>query len=907
MKKVALGVVFFLVILNASTLSAKNTSFGLLLQKNAQDYFQVKGVVKNSPAYDLGLKPGDIIEEVNNSMFSNPLIFRKLAPGDKIVLSVIRDGKKIILSGVIKEYNSNGESLVVQNNKKNADTKSFDMKSYSMAISSALQKLEEAKGKNDFYGQVSSLQLLSQLYTFIGLYDKAEKSILEAIKLSKEPQSKVMPAQIRFLYSPLIKLYLNTGQYEKAIKFYYEEYNKIKGPDLSTTNEDMADIFRFSKQYHKALTLYSKLYNPRSQDLYKVRILGKVMDTYYRMGEYEKAEKNFGLVSDIVNKNNIYNEYVIEFLLRQGEFEKALNIIESADKYTKPVNINEKVARSFQKALAFKFLGKLELAGSEIENTISLIENIRDMTKLREYFFRGGRVNVYKEAVSIFSERYLSSGKTDNESLNKAFYYAELSKGRTLLDKLVANMDVDKRSVLPNDLKEKEKEFVFQLRYLDSTYEEMVKKDGYEEYLNKRDSLRREFEAFVEELNKQYPMYVSLYYPRPLMAKDIKLKDNECLVEYVLTENNIYVFVIRSNLSEIVALPVKKVVIEEKVTDLLEYIRRNKKDKFLNLSHELYQLLLKPLNIEQSKSLIIIPDGILGVVPFDALVKDKSEDFNTSVYAGDNLSISYLQSATVMAILGNKNTTDQKELLFAVANPVFSKPDYQYSKTENAEDTNQNAPQFAFRGLKISKETSVEKVDWEEITFPPLPETETEVKEIAKILNVTPKTPQILLGLDASEENVKKAELEKYKYIHFATHASLPGFIAGIQEPFILLSQVENHSEDGFLTLSEVSNLKLNADMVVLSACVTGLGKEIDGEGIANFARAFEQAGAKSVVVSLWEVPSEPAVEFMKVFYTYLNLGFNRLESIRYTKRDIKLKYPNPYYWAVFVLYGYNI
>jgi len=715
-----------------------------------------------------------------------------------------------------------------------------------------------------------------------------------------------MPEQIRFLYSPLIKLYLNTGQYEKAIKFYYEEYEKTKGPALSTTNEDMADIFRFSKQYNKALVLYSKLYNPRSQDVYKTRILGKVMDTYYRMGEYEKAEKIFGLVSDIISKNNIYNEYAVEFLLRKGEYDKAINMIESTEKDGKSLKINEKVAISFQKALAFKYTGNLELAANEIEKAVSLLENIRDMTRLREYFFRGGRVDIYKEAVSIFAEKYLSSGKTDKESLNKAFYFAELSKGRTLLDKLVANTDIDKRSILPEDLREKEKDFVFQLRYLDSTYEQKIKEKGYEDFLKERERLRKDFEAFLEELSQKYPMYVSLYYPRPLKANDIRLKNGECLVEYVLTENNIYVFVINRSLSDIIALPEKKADIEAKVADLIEYIRSDKQDKFLNLAHELYKLLLKPLSVDKSKSLIIIPDGILGVVPFEALVADKKGDYRTSEYLGDNFNISYLQSVTVMATLENKKTSNQKELLFAVANPVFGQSESQYSETKNGEN-NKGTTQFAFRGLKIAKETSNEKVDWEEITFPPLPETETEVKEIAKILNVTPKAPQILLGLDASEENVKKTELEKYKYIHFATHASLPGYIAGIQEPFILLSQVGNHNEDGFLTLSEASNLKLNADMVVLSACVTGIGEEIDGEGIANFARAFEQAGAKSVVVSLWEVPSESAVEFMKVFYSYLNSGNTKLESIKYARRDIKLKYPNPYYWAVFVLYGYNI
>jgi CHAT domain-containing protein len=116
---------------------------------------------------------------------------------------------------------------------------------------------------------------------------------------------------------------------------------------------------------------------------------------------------------------------------------------------------------------------------------------------------------------------------------------------------------------------------------------------------------------------------------------------------------------------------------------------------------------------------------------------------------------------------------------------------------------------------------------------------------------------------------------------------------------------VENESkDDGFLTLSEVLDLRLNADMVVLSVCVTGVGKEVEGEGVANFARAFQHAGVMSVVVSHWEVASDPAVEYMEKFYGYLKGGKGRGEAMRLARNEIKTKYPNPFYWAVFILHG---
>ena len=92
--------------------------------------------------------------------------------------------------------------------------------------------------------------------------------------------------------------------------------------------------------------------------------------------------------------------------------------------------------------------------------------------------------------------------------------------------------------------------------------------------------------------------------------------------------------------------------------------------------------------------------------------------------------------------------------------------------------------------------------------------------------------------------------------------------------------------------------------MVVLSACLIGRGEVMEGEGVAHMARAFQQAGARSVVVSLWEVASQPAVEYMVTFYGHLKAGKSRTEALRLARQRIKAKYPNPYYWAVFILHG---
>ena len=165
--------------------------------------------------------------------------------------------------------------------------------------------------------------------------------------------------------------------------------------------------------------------------------------------------------------------------------------------------------------------------------------------------------------------------------------------------------------------------------------------------------------------------------------------------------------------------------------------------------------------------------------------------------------------------------------------------------------------------------------------YPALPETEDEVLAIARLFAVEPSPPDVLLDLKANETSLRQSPLQDYRYLHFATHADLPGRVQGIREPFLLLGQVGNKGRDnGFLTLSKVLGLKLRADMVVLSACLTGRGKVMEGEGVVNFSRAFQHAGAQSVLVSLWEVASLEAVEFMTRFYGHLKEGKPRKEAL---------------------------
>ena len=153
---------------------------------------------------------------------------------------------------------------------------------------------------------------------------------------------------------------------------------------------------------------------------------------------------------------------------------------------------------------------------------------------------------------------------------------------------------------------------------------------------------------------------------------------------------------------------------------------------------------------------------------------------------------------------------------------------------------------------------------------------------------VSPDSKPIFLREKASIQTLRSLDLSQYRILHFAAHAVLGDQVKTLSQPALVLSQSqETDSEDGLLQLSDIVELKLNADLVVLSACETGLGRLRDGEGIVGLTRAFLYAGASSAAVSLWKVEDQSTSLLMERFYQNLKRGLNKAEALRQAKLDI--------------------
>jgi CHAT domain-containing protein len=198
--------------------------------------------------------------------------------------------------------------------------------------------------------------------------------------------------------------------------------------------------------------------------------------------------------------------------------------------------------------------------------------------------------------------------------------------------------------------------------------------------------------------------------------------------------------------------------------------------------------------------------------------------------------------------------------------------------------------------------------------FAELPETEDEAKEIMNLLEAPQESHPLQLRDAASRSSVMRMNesdrLKDYRYLVFSCHGILPEEVDNVRQPSLVLSHPDPQTRgDGFLTMADVFGLRLNADFVSLSACNTGVGRIVKGEGVMGLTRAFMYAGTPALMVNLWSVESQSAKLLNTGFYRYLKAGVNRAEALRHSKLHLihgekgdHLRHP--FFWAPAVIFG---
>jgi CHAT domain-containing protein len=366
--------------------------------------------------------------------------------------------------------------------------------------------------------------------------------------------------------------------------------------------------------------------------------------------------------------------------------------------------------------------------------------------------------------------------------------------------------------------------------------------------------------------------------PVPLKTLQGSLESNQMLLEYVLGETQSYCLrITRTDASVVVLLGGRK-RIEELVDDYLSAVKSRQTDS--KSAGDLFSLLLDPVNGQRQTKLIVVPDGKLNILPFDALRNSEGK------YLLESHVVTYAPSATVLYLLRSHRASEGPTRNFlGVGGVAYSSP-VQDGNSSSAANASNVADFFGVNAVR----------------FPDLPGSTQEVVEASAIIR---GSSQLLLNRDATEAAFKALPLGNFRIIHLAVHgianASFPDRAA------LVLGTSPNSGEDGLVQVREIRGLSLHSELVVLSACDTGSGRLLGQEGIASLERAFLLAGARSVIATLWPADDTFTIALMKRMYQHLADGDDKGAALRQAKLDLLKEFGNqalPVYWAGFTLVG---
>lgn len=478
---------------------------------------------------------------------------------------------------------------------------------------------------------------------------------------------------------------------------------------------------------------------------------------------------------------------------------------------------------------------------------------------------------------SIQSNFLLSKLENDNTYLISSFYNSEKSRANVLRE-LANNTEAKKISNIDDITLNLEKSIDTKIA---SLYSEVLRETSNEKTDSTKlysiegeiSDLVRKKDSIEKRIEENHPKYYKLKYDKSIVTiEDIQneIDENSTLIEFSYFSNHLYAFIITKNTFNVEEIITKN--LEHEVESFNSHITNDNHNGFLEKSFQLYSQIIKPIEKHfTGDQLIIIPDEFLWHLQFDLLITKKSEKPSYLLY---NYAISYANSAS---LLFDQDFSTRKDLLDECI--AFS-----YTNSDS------KAIDSDFISLKKFRDAKND-----------LPGTRKEIKELSKIFDGA-----YFYGNNADEFNFKE-NAHNYKLIHLALHAEIDSINPSNLK--ILFSKTQNQSqEDNKLYGHEIYTLDIPADLVVLSACNTGVGKINKGEGILSLGNAFQYAGAKSLLLSRWKISDETTPELMKYFYENISNGMTKSKALQQAKIDFlaNANYfeSKPKYWGSFYILG---
>ncbi len=782
---------------------------------------------------------------------------------------------------------------------------------FKLAIENSERYLAAAEKLSDLEGISKALLRLGGMKFYLGDYRDALSDLTVSLAISRRIGSKKSESMALLNVGAI---YATLGNYTKALDYFEQALNNVRitGPERTEIRilSNMGLLYKDIENYDQALQYFEKVLRLAQSKAYqyeKGMIFTGIGETHNALGQFEQAlenhEKALSIFQEIgdegyigYNLTNIadLNYKMDKYQLATEYYRRSLELGEAIQDAQIVWESHSGLGACYQKQ------NDLQNAIAHYQKAIANFDSIRqnlDIETLTRSFLQD-KYEVYPSIIQLFAK---------NQEVEKAFSYAEKYKAKTLLNILSKGQFLFSE-MLPDSVR-------YKLIDLRNRYnsahaklsKELSRKERDKERLLELDQqitqLELEKTNIIESIKAQYSAYYQLTSAEPLSIQQLQdniLTPGQVLIEYVVGPQKTSLFAIARDTLIYHEIPFSREKLSQLLADISAIFRSPDSEESQQIfnaeqadfsvppAFKLYQAILQPIEplLEQADELVIVPDDFLFYLPFETLVNDTTEietryDFGNAQFLIEKYNISYAPSASLLDPDLIRERQPSKALL-AMGNPYFGQPAEASTGIRSSDDSDNAARKFQFL---------------------PLPNSENEVKGIASLVGGSGS--RIYTDKEASEKLFKQQAAD-YRIIHIASH-----FTVNDYDPLyskVVLAQTKDAEQDGFLQTYEVFDMKLNADLVVLSACNTALGKLSKGEGLIGISRAFLYAGVPGMVVSLWSVDDEATSIIMSNFYGHLKEGLCKNEALRLAKIDYlnestSIK-KDPFYWAPFILIG---
>ncbi|HEX6043319.1 MAG TPA: CHAT domain-containing protein [Pyrinomonadaceae bacterium] len=806
------------------------------------------------------------------------------------------------------------------------------------ALSEITQAQKLSAEANDKSGEGLALTLLGLFYSFTGEVEAAMDLHQKAIDIFHSIGDRHSEA---VALNGIGQVYWNLRQFENAQLKFEESLRLLESVGaldlVAVTAFKLATVHVVKKEHAQALVYFERclaLSRAAGKVRNEMNLVSEIAMVYADQNRPDKAvtlfrevQRFYEKIHDVRGQAIALNNYGDFLLLKPDQKEQALNV------YTRALSLSGQVGDPdilnttiYNLARVHHALGNYDVALSWIERSLRMIEDLRAGLGTPDWraVYLSHAQEEYGLCIQILMD--LERVRPGNGFSSRAFLMSEKRRARSLLD-LVRESQSRSQGGPTGDLLRREREVSGMLRSIAENQLSSPPSDPTQakQLSDRVIQLQIDYQQIQAELRKQQPKQLRL---PEFELKDIEqvqqvLRPNDAmLLEYSLGKERSFLWVVTANSFQGYQLPSRRELENAAVEVYNLLIARQEVDpvdsdyqakveqaenEFPAKARALSQLLLGPVadQLGNNRTLVLVKEGALQLIPFEALppppleashAADSSESTAPSYLVQTNEIVALPSMSTLLAMrAADKRSASPGKVVAVIADPVFS----------NRDDR-----------VQIQKPSSIahaagapgsnSPIDAGLLSTSGLPRLVHASEEADAISGYAPyATAMVAKGFDANRETAMNPDLGEYQIVHFATHGMLNTVYPELSGIVLTMVDENGAHRDGLMPLNDIYSLDLSAQLTVLSACTTALGKDVNGEGVVGLTHGFISAGSKSVVASLWKVDDRATSSLMSKFYeSMLKEGLRPSAALRDAKLKMIKDNSAPYYWAGFVFQG---